>query len=74
MSRNPPKNPRSIRLNNNHRPPTGAMDWLRHHFTQLGTLAAHLTAFFIVCAYGVLWFLFEREISTGTPSPPWRRG
>jgi low affinity Fe/Cu permease len=37
------------------------MDWLRHHFTQLGTLAAHPTAFFIVCAYGVLWFLFERE-------------
>jgi low affinity Fe/Cu permease len=37
------------------------MDWLRHHFTQLGALAAHPTAFFIVCAYGVLWFLFERE-------------
>ena len=37
------------------------MDWLRHHFTQLGTLAAHPTAFFIVCAYGVLWFIFERE-------------
>lgn len=37
------------------------MDWLRHHFTQLGTLAAHPTAFLIVCAYAVLWFLFERE-------------
>jgi low affinity Fe/Cu permease len=34
------------------------MDWLRHHFTQLGTLAANPVAFFIVCAYGVLWFLF----------------
>ena len=39
----------------------GPMDWLRHHFTQLGTLAANPVAFFIVCAYGVLWFLFERE-------------
>jgi low affinity Fe/Cu permease len=36
-------------------------DWLRHHFTQLGTLAANPIAFFIVCAYGILWFLFERE-------------
>ena len=34
------------------------MDWLRHNFTQLGTLAANPVAFFIVCAYGVLWFLF----------------
>ena len=37
------------------------MDWLRHHFTQLGALAANPIAFFIVCAYGLLWFLFERE-------------
>jgi low affinity Fe/Cu permease len=37
------------------------MDWLRHHFTQLGTLAANPVVFFIVCAYGILWFLFERE-------------
>jgi hypothetical protein len=39
-------------------PRLGPMDWLRHHFTQLGTLAANPVAFFIVCAYGVLWFLF----------------
>jgi hypothetical protein len=56
MSRNPPRSPPPILLNNNHQPPPGAMDWLRHHFTQLGTLAAHPTAFSIVCAYGVLWF------------------
>ena len=61
MSRNPPRSPRPILPNNNQQPPPGAMDWLRHHFTQLGTLAAHPTAFFIVCAYGALWFLFERE-------------
>jgi low affinity Fe/Cu permease len=53
-SRNP------IRLNSQ-MPSLGPMDWLRHHFTQLGILAANPVAFFIVCAYGVLWFLFERE-------------
>ena len=37
------------------------MDWLKPHFTRLGTLAAHPIAFFIVFVYGVLWFLFERE-------------
>jgi low affinity Fe/Cu permease len=42
-------------------PSLGPMDWLRHHFTQLGALAANPIAFFIVCAYGLLWFLFERE-------------
>ena len=61
MSRNLPKSPRPLRLNNNDQARPGALDWLRHHFTQLGTLAANPSAFFIVCAYGILWFLFERE-------------
>ena len=45
---------------NNDEPNVGPMDWLWHHFTQLGTLAANPVAFFVY-AYGVLWFLFERE-------------
>jgi hypothetical protein len=56
-----PSNSQSPIPLNSHRSSLGAMDWLRHHFTQLGTLAANPVAFFIVCTYGVLWFLFERE-------------
>jgi hypothetical protein len=53
-----PSNSQSPIPLNSHKLSLGAMDWLRHHFTQLGTLAANPVAFFIVCAYGVLWFLF----------------
>ena len=60
MTVNPSNSRNPIRLNR-HAAGLGAMDWLRHHFTQLGTLAANPVAFFIVCAYGVLWFLFERD-------------
>lgn len=61
MTRNLPKTSHPLRLNDVDGPSPGVMDWLRHHFTQLGTLAAHPTAFFIVSVYGVLWFVFERE-------------
>ena len=37
------------------------MEWLRHHFTQLGTLMAHPAAFFVVIAYALLWLVFERQ-------------
>ena len=57
MTANPSNSQSPIPLNS-HKLSLGAMDWLRHHFTQLGTLAANPVAFFIVCAYGVLWFLF----------------
>ncbi len=60
MKANPTQSPCPIRLNSQ-MPSLGSMDWLRHHFTQLGTLAPHPTAFFIVCACGFLWFLFDRE-------------
>lgn len=60
MKANPSQSRRPV-PRNSHTPSLGAMDWLRHHFTQLGALAANPIAFFIVCAYGLLWFLFERE-------------
>jgi hypothetical protein len=34
---------------------------LRSHATHLGLLAANPIAVLVVGAYGVLWFLFERE-------------
>jgi low affinity Fe/Cu permease len=37
------------------------MDSLRRALTQLGVLAAHPAAFFIVSGYGILWFVFDRE-------------
>jgi len=37
------------------------IDLIRHWLTQMGVYAAHPTAFFIVTAYGILWFIFERD-------------
>jgi low affinity Fe/Cu permease len=37
------------------------MDWLRHHFTRLGTYAAHPVAFFVVVAFGIAWRIIEPE-------------
>jgi hypothetical protein len=73
VTTNPLNSRNPIRLNR-HAAGLGAVDWLRHHFAQLGMLAANPIAFFIVCAYGLLWFPFERETSTGTLSPPRRPG
>ena len=38
-----------------------AMDWIRHRLTELGTLAAHPSAFLIVAVYALGWFTFERD-------------
>ena len=35
------------------------MDWLRHHFTQLGTYASHPAAFGLVFAYALAWFILS---------------
>ena len=32
------------------------MEWLRHHFTQLGGYVAHPAAFAVVVAYTLLWW------------------
>jgi low affinity Fe/Cu permease len=37
------------------------MNWLRHHFTSLGTYAAHPLAFFFVLGFGVVWRLVEPD-------------
>jgi low affinity Fe/Cu permease len=37
------------------------MDWIKHQLTQLGTLAAHPSAFLIVIAYAAGWLVFQRE-------------
>jgi low affinity Fe/Cu permease len=37
------------------------MDRIRQLLTNLGTLAAHPTAFLVVVAYTFLWAIFERE-------------
>ena len=37
------------------------MDWIRHRLTELGALAAHPSAFLIVTAYALGWFVLERE-------------
>jgi low affinity Fe/Cu permease len=39
----------------------GGMTWLRHHFTSLGTYASQPIAFFIVLAFGALWFVIEPD-------------
>jgi len=36
------------------------MDWIRHRLTELGTFAAHPSAFLIVAAYTLGWLVFER--------------
>ena len=36
------------------------MDWMRHRLTELGTFAAHPTAFLIVIGYALAWLVFER--------------
>jgi low affinity Fe/Cu permease len=37
------------------------MDWIKRRLTDLGTLAAHPSAFLIVAAYTLGWYVFERE-------------
>lgn len=37
------------------------MQWFRRLLTQMGTIAAHPTAFLTVVVYAVLWFVFERD-------------
>jgi low affinity Fe/Cu permease len=37
------------------------MNKIRHALTRLGVLAAHPLAFLAVTAYGVLWFVNDRE-------------
>ena len=37
------------------------MDWMRHRLTELGTFAAHPTAFLIVVGYTLSWLVFERS-------------
>src|SRR5262245_30775472 len=39
----------------------GTMDTVRRALTQLGVLAAHPLAFAAVAAYGLLWFVFDRD-------------
>ena len=35
------------------------MEWLRHHFTQLGAYASHPAAFGLVVVYGVAWLILS---------------
>jgi low affinity Fe/Cu permease len=41
--------------------PEADMDWIKRRLTDLGTLAAHPSAFLIVAAYTLGWLAFERE-------------
>ena len=35
------------------------MEWVRRHFTQLGSYASHPAAFGLVCLFGVAWWFFN---------------
>ena len=37
------------------------MDWIKRRLTDLGALAAHPSAFLIVAAYALGWYVFEKE-------------
>jgi low affinity Fe/Cu permease len=37
------------------------IDAIRRWLTQIGVLMAHPVAFLVVSAYGLAWFIFERE-------------
>jgi low affinity Fe/Cu permease len=38
-----------------------SMQWIMHHFTQLGAYAAHPFAFALVVAYGLAWAILSPE-------------